>query len=246
MPNASQSTRLDHADNGSIVTQEQFNSVQELINVDHLYSKPVQDCKTSTSKLPKPSFKIQLSSAVPSTKLIKQPSSPLIKVDLTVKRKNKSTALLEDNFAQKRNQTVQRYTKDKKLAQASSKNQSQSAENNVHPMLCDVKLENDSVTNNLAAVDTPNFFISDFDAELDSLLNDQCHKTDPPLLSPLFFEKTPTQTSDSESVSSASPQSIDTPLISDILDPFDNDYHNTSFLNDSFSAELFPQLAAVI
>ena len=167
---------------------------------------------------------------------------------MTVKRKHKSAALIEDNFAQKQSQTVPITGKGKELAQVAGKHQSRRTENKLHSMLCDVKLENEPTLDGSALMDTSDLYVnSDFDAELDSLLSDQCNNTDIPLVSPLIFDKISTQESESVSNSSSSPQNIDTPLISDILDPFHSDYTDTaSFLNDSFSAELFPQLAAVI
>lgn len=210
-----------------------------MINIDHLYSKPIEEL--SSAKNGKPTFKVQLSGSIPSTKLIKQPKSQLIKVDLTVKPENKSIALFKGSSL-KQEQTVLAI-RNAKLAQTGS-NQSILDETRLHPMLCASTNETDS----LSLMDTSDVMYSDnLDAELDSILNDHCSSPDVQLLSPASFDDVASPQSDVSSHISASDQlcSIDTPQISDMLDPFDFQKSDSLF-SENFSAELFPQLSAVI
>ena len=221
------------------VSQEQIDSIKELINVDHLYSKPVEDLTCLKVKSGKPTFKVQLSGSVPSTKLIKQPAS-LIKVDL-VKQENKSVALFKRS-TQKQEKTVQKNRKLHKLARS---NQQSLQTDKLHPMLSSMstELETPPVTDSSGVL-----FFDNLDAELDSILNDKDNHTDVPLVTPVSFDCSASPQSDIDSdLSNMSPvPSIETPLVSDMVDPFASDFQRTDIFSDAFSAELFPQLAAVI
>jgi len=225
----------------SLISRDQVETNKELITVDHLYSKPVKQLAcANTPKRGKPTFKIQLSDSIPSTKLIKQPRSQMIKVDLTVKPENKSIALLKCS-ALKQERTVQ-----SKLAQTGS-DQMILDESKLHPMLCANTTESDI----LPLMDTSDVLDFDnLDAELDSILNDHCKTPDIPLLSPASLNDVGSPQSDVTDISNDSVQlnsigtPVDTPLISDMLDPFDF-RKSESLFNDTFSAELFPQLSVI-
>ena len=168
----------------------------------------------------------------------------MIKVDLTVKPENKSIALLKGSSPKQG--IVQANRNVAKLAQTDSKNQLMEDETKTHPFLC----ANHSESDILPAMDTSDVLYSDnLVAELDSILNDNCNSPDSQLLPPVHVDDdVGSPLSDvPANISSASDQfsSIDTPSISDILDPFDFQ-RSDSLFSEHFTAELFPQLSAVI
>lgn len=220
------------------VTPEQLESIKELINVDHLYSKRNSSpkCNNKLTNYERPSFKIQLSGSVPSTKLIKQPKDEIT----TIKQENKPIALFKDSALKSR--TVH-----------SKSGVFTTQKNGVHhnlvsnvdprPMLSDEHMDAES------HITCPDMYLKDIDAELDSILNDRCDSHSLPLVAPFDLDFSSSSESECGSVlsqpSASSP--LDTPIVTDMLNPFDSGFNNDEALfSNSFSAELFPQLSAVI
>ncbi|XP_076799790.1 uncharacterized protein LOC143444880 [Clavelina lepadiformis] len=238
---ADRSTGLDSTNKSSMngVTQEQLDSIKELINIDHLYSKPSeskdkQSTSISESSTKRPSFKVQLSRSTRLTKLIKQPSSSIVKVDTS---EEKPIALFEE--------TAQARTTD--LLEKKDSSPTKASSGAKHPMLCNIKQEMDT-----SAPQPTLLAFDNLDAELDNILFD-CESNDSletsSLVSPICDNMDTSSISNPDHVSDAcgSPLSLETPSpMSDLLDPFSNT--NTleyDFFNDSVSVELFPQLAVI-
>jgi len=221
------------------ITPEQLDSIKELINIDHLYSKPLEE----TAATRKPTITVQLSRSSRLTKLIKQDfgSTPTSRTD-------KPTALCEktvrddDASADVLKEAVER-------AQniASSLHQQQ-------PMLCAAKPEPaDAPVPGKSLADPGVLDFDNLDEELDIILNECCTATQTNLRLPLAAAEppaSPTESDASNSLDESHASLIETPTtipeVSDLFSSFDESLDYGPCLSGDVPTELFPQLACFI